>query len=252
MMKPFLFKSTELLISDVWMHLLAVQEVHDGLQDIVSLLDNAAIGWDGLSLDLGEDVSHLPDVVLDLGLEATSPHESSTLETDRETSLGTRVKRPYLTAKMWLRSSMTLLSLFCSSLRKSLASTCSWKPGMGNEPGTGAAHIHNNRCARTQTHVFASHGLKHLLQLDPELLDVIDDDTRLMGRGRKASRSALPGNFFSPSPVKVSPISTIRRWKTLLLMRGREEKIFSIITAHLGAPDLSGRAAHFAPSPHFI
>lgn len=71
--ETFLFKNTELLISDVWMHLLAVQEVHDGLQDIVGLLDNAAVGWDGLSFDLGEDVPHLPDVVLDLGLETTSP-----------------------------------------------------------------------------------------------------------------------------------------------------------------------------------
>lgn len=30
-----------------------------------------------------------------------------------------------------------------------------------------------------ETHIFASHGLKHLLQLDSELLDVIDDDTWL-------------------------------------------------------------------------
>lgn len=35
------------------------------------------------------------------------------------------------------------------------------------------------------THIFASHGLKHLLQLNSELLDVIDDDTWLMGRKRK-------------------------------------------------------------------
>lgn len=56
-------------------HLLAVQEVHDGLQDIVSLLDHAAIGWDGLTFDLGKDVSHLPDVVLDLRLETTLPQQ---------------------------------------------------------------------------------------------------------------------------------------------------------------------------------
>lgn len=68
------------------MHLLAVQEVHDRLQDIVSLLHNAAIGWDGLTFHLGKDVSHLPDVVLDLGLETTSPHERSILEMDSETS----------------------------------------------------------------------------------------------------------------------------------------------------------------------
>lgn len=53
------------------MHLLAVQEVHDGLQDIVSLLDHTAIGWDGLTFDLGKDVSHLPDIVFNLGLETT-------------------------------------------------------------------------------------------------------------------------------------------------------------------------------------
>lgn len=132
--ETFLFKNTKLSISDVWMHLLAVQEVHDGLQNIVSLLDNAAIGWDSLTFDLGKDVSHLPDVVLDLGLETTSPHKRSILETDSETSRGRRLehnKETHLTAKMWLRSSMTLLSLFCSSLRKSLASTWSWKSVMG-------------------------------------------------------------------------------------------------------------------------
>lgn len=53
------------------MHLLAVQEVHDGLQDIVSLLDHTAIGRDGLTFDLGKDVSHLPDIVFNLGLETT-------------------------------------------------------------------------------------------------------------------------------------------------------------------------------------
>lgn len=133
--QAFLCKNTKLSISDVWMHLLAVQEVHDGLQDIVSLLDNAAIGWDGLTFDLSKDVAHLPDVVFDLGLETTShTHKRSILETDSETSQGRRLehsRETHLTAKMWLRSSMTLLSLFCSSLRKSLASTLSWKSVMG-------------------------------------------------------------------------------------------------------------------------
>lgn len=32
-----------------------------------------------------------------------------------------------------------------------------------------------------ETHIFASHGLKHLLQLNSELLDVVDDDTWLRG-----------------------------------------------------------------------
>lgn len=113
------------------MHLLAVQEVHDGLQDVVSLLDHAAVGWDGLSFDLGKDVPHLPDVVLDLGLEAEITARKQLVGNGPQNQPGTRSKRPYLTAKMWLRSSMTLLSLFCSSFRKSLASTCSCKPGMG-------------------------------------------------------------------------------------------------------------------------
>lgn len=57
------------------MHLLAVQEVHDGLQDIVSLLDHAAIGRNGLTFDLGKDVSHLPDIVFNLGLETTQKRQ---------------------------------------------------------------------------------------------------------------------------------------------------------------------------------
>lgn len=36
------------------------------------------------------------------------------------------------------------------------------------------------------THVFSSHGLKHLLQLNSELLDVIDDDTWLRGDREKS------------------------------------------------------------------
>lgn len=60
------------------MHLLAVQEVHDGLQDIVSFLDHAAIGRDGLTFDLGEDVSHLPDIVFNLGLETTPSTKKAT------------------------------------------------------------------------------------------------------------------------------------------------------------------------------
>ena len=38
-----------------------------------------------------------------------------------------------------------------------------------------------------ETYIFASHGLKHLLQLNPELLDVIDDDTRLSREREKKS-----------------------------------------------------------------
>lgn len=35
--------------------------------------------------------------------------------------------------------------------------------------------------ACVETYVFAPHGLKHLLQLNSELLDVVDDDARLCG-----------------------------------------------------------------------
>lgn len=61
------------------MHLLAVKEVHDGLQDIVSLLDHAAVGRHGLTFDLGKDVSHLPDIVFNLGLETSQSTEKSAL-----------------------------------------------------------------------------------------------------------------------------------------------------------------------------
>lgn len=39
--------------------------------------------------------------------------------------------------------------------------------------------------ACVETHIFASHGLKHLLQLNSELLDVVDDDTGLRGGDEK-------------------------------------------------------------------
>lgn len=50
-----------------------------------------------------------------------------------------------------------------------------------------------------ETHIFASHGLKHLLQLDSELLDVIDDDTWLReekggGETRYTSLSFSPAS----------------------------------------------------------
>lgn len=71
---------------DTQLHLLAVQEVHDGLQDVVGLLDHAAIGRHGLPFDLGQDVSHLPHVVLDLGLETTSPHKKNNIKIGPELS----------------------------------------------------------------------------------------------------------------------------------------------------------------------
>lgn len=114
------------------MHLLAVQEIHDGLQDVVSLLDHAAIGRDRLTFDLGEDVPHLPDVVLNLGLKTTTPPQNkAAFLVNRLLTRPQEHKETHLTAKMWLRSSMTLLSLFCSSLRKSLASTLSWEAILG-------------------------------------------------------------------------------------------------------------------------
>lgn len=42
-----------------------------------------------------------------------------------------------------------------------------------------------------ETHIFASHGLKHLLQLNSELLDVIDYDTWLTGEGEKSLHTLL-------------------------------------------------------------
>lgn len=72
------FIHKKVLIIRIQIHLLAVQEVHDGLQDIVSLLDYAAIGWHSLPFDLGEDVSHLSHVVLDLGLETGSHTQKRT------------------------------------------------------------------------------------------------------------------------------------------------------------------------------
>lgn len=65
------------------MHLLAVQEIHDGLQNVVSLLDHAAIGWDRLTFDLGKDVPHLPDIVLNLGLETTTPPQKKQILVNR-------------------------------------------------------------------------------------------------------------------------------------------------------------------------
>lgn len=55
-------------------YLLAVQEVHDGLQDIVGFLNHAPIGWYSLTFDQGQDIPHLPHIVLDLGLETATPH----------------------------------------------------------------------------------------------------------------------------------------------------------------------------------
>lgn len=92
-------------------------------------------------------------------------------------------RHTHLTAKIRLRSSITLLSLFCSSLRKSLASTLSWKTKSWDQYESHVMLAQSQQVQCVETHIFASHGLKHLLQLDSELLDVIDDDTWLWGGG---------------------------------------------------------------------
>lgn len=52
------------------------------------------------------------------------------------------------------------------------------------------------------THVFSSHGLEHLLQLNSELLDVIDDDTRLRGDREKIITRTL----LSPFPLSAPSV----------------------------------------------
>lgn len=148
--ETFLFKNIEFLISDVWMHLLAVQEVHDGLQDIVSLLDNAAVGWDGLSFDLGKDVPHLPDVVLDLGLETTSPHRSSTLDRDCEAS-PERGKETLPDGKDVAEVVHDAVELVLQLLEEVAGFHVQLEARNGNEAGTGAAHIHSDRCTNAHS-----------------------------------------------------------------------------------------------------
>lgn len=120
------------------------------------------------------------------------------LENPAAVSLSSRLKlnkHTYLTAKMWLRSSMTLLSLFCSSLRKSLASTLSWK-SMNNINTSVIIITTLTTCM--ETYIFASHGLKHLLQLNSELLDVIDDDTWLREEREKSLHTHIHKHFSLP------------------------------------------------------
>lgn len=77
------FSSCSGSILRIQSHLLAVQEVHNWLQDIVSLLDYTAISWYCLTFDLGENIPHLSNVVLNLGLETalghTGTHEEEAL-----------------------------------------------------------------------------------------------------------------------------------------------------------------------------
>lgn len=61
-----------------------------------------------------------------------------------------------------------------------------------------------------ETHIFASHGFKHLLQLDPELLDVVDDDTGLTEKRKKVPRSAILKHFTIIS--EVSPLKKKCLW----------------------------------------
>lgn len=46
-----------------------------------------------------------------------------------------------------------------------------------------------------ETYIFASHGLKHLLQLNSELLDVIDDDTWLREEREKSLQTHIRVHF---------------------------------------------------------
>lgn len=51
---------------------LAVQELHDGLQDVIGVLGDAAgVPHVGGALHLSQDVSHLLHVLLDVRLEAS-------------------------------------------------------------------------------------------------------------------------------------------------------------------------------------
>lgn len=56
-----------------------------------------------------------------------------------------------------------------------------------------SSHVNTSemKMADMETHIFASHGLKHLLQLNSELLDVIDYDTWLRGEGEKSLHTLL-------------------------------------------------------------
>lgn len=55
---------------------LAVQKLHDGLQDVIGVLrDAAGVPHVGGALDLSQDVSHLLDVFLNVRLEAYEQEE---------------------------------------------------------------------------------------------------------------------------------------------------------------------------------
>lgn len=136
---------------------------------------------------------------------------------------------------------MTLLSLFCSSLRKSLASTLSWKRIKGIHSTSLPIPTIPTVTAGVETYVFASHGLEHLLQLNPELLDVIDNDTRLREREKDHYKH---GFIFKSIKISLSRFYCFFGENPL----GDIGQEFSVITAPLGALGLSGRAAHFSSS----
>ena len=208
-------------------HSLAVQEVHDGLQDVVSILCHAAAGAGGDiagALHLAQDVPHLLNAFLDVGLEA----EDGSGQGGQFSPIGPPAwprssdpMPPHLVANTRLSSSRTLLSFTCSSFRMSLASVSSLGGGhnLGQtsdppSPTLGVLyvpHIHpwarsgavpwGNPCRNEElgatsrrkapspphaphpdtptTHLLPPHGLKHLLQLDAELLDVVHQDAGL-------------------------------------------------------------------------
>lgn len=70
------------------------------------------------------------------------------------------------------------------------------------------------KTARLETHIFASHGLKHLLQLNSELLDVIDYDTWLTGEGEKSLHTLLS---LSPPSLHPHPLSA---WLFIVINQG--------------------------------
>ena len=97
---------------------LAVQELHDGLQDVVSVLRHTAgVAHVGSSLDLSQDVAHLLHILLNMRLETAGRKQRREvwrlwfgLRVRVRVRVGVRVSL-YLTEKILLRSSMTLLSL---------------------------------------------------------------------------------------------------------------------------------------------
>lgn len=95
-----LFSPGQPLVSEATGHgSLAVQQVHDGLQHIVSILGHAAAGtgWHvARALHLAKDVAHLFDTLLNVRLEAGGIKRKSSDQT------------PGLWRKDWMRPSVVI------------------------------------------------------------------------------------------------------------------------------------------------